>query len=62
MLFGERTGDSMNGDNRQTAKMDDEMIRQLKEQIEHIQYGSVTIVIHAGKVVQLDTNTKIRLV
>lgn len=47
---------------KQTVKVDDETLRQLKEQIEHIQYGSVTVVVHAGKVVQLETNTKIRLV
>lgn len=51
----------MREENRQVVRIDDETLRQLKEQIEHIQYGSVTVVIHGGKVVQLDTNTKIRL-
>lgn len=51
----------MSEDNRKPSQIDDETLKQLKEQIGHIQYGSVTVVIHGGKVVQLDTNTKIRL-
>lgn len=46
---------------KQTIMVDDEILRKLKEQIEQIQYGSVTVEVHAGKVVQLETNTKIRL-
>lgn len=51
----------MSEENRRNVALDDETLRQLRERIEHIQYGSVTVVIHGGKVVQLDTNTKIRL-
>lgn len=37
------------------------VMKQVEEQIKKIQYGSVTIVVHEGKVVQLDTNEKIRV-
>lgn len=33
----------------------------MKEEIEKIAYGSVTAVIHEGRIVQLDINAKIRL-
>lgn len=59
--LGKGTGGGMSEENRQNVALDDETLRQLRERIEHIQYGSVTVVIHGGKVVQLDTNTKIRL-
>lgn len=36
-------------------------LEKIKEEIEKIKYGSVTAVIQDGKVVQVDTNTKIRL-
>lgn len=42
-------------------KVEESVWKELREQIEKIQYGSVTVVIHEGKIVQLDTNTKIRL-
>lgn len=42
--------------------VEESVLTQIKEQIEKIQYGSVTIVIHEGKIVQLDTNAKVRLV
>lgn len=38
------------------------VMKQIKEQIEKIQYGSVTVVVHGGKIVQVDTNAKIRLI
>lgn len=37
------------------------VLNRIKEQIEKIEYGSVTVVVHDGRVVQLDTSTKIRL-
>lgn len=42
--------------------VDELVMKQIKEQLEKIQYGSVTVVVHEGKIVQLDTNAKIRLV
>lgn len=36
-------------------------LQQIKEEIEKIQFGSVTIVVHEGKIVQIDTSTKKRL-
>lgn len=43
------------------VEVNDNVLNQIKKQLEKIQYGSVTIVIHAGKVVQLDTSEKIKL-
>jgi hypothetical protein len=54
-------GNSMQNEKPQTAIVDEEVLQQIKNQIEQIQYGSVTIVIHDSKVVQLDTSEKIRL-
>ena len=48
--------------NEEKRKMDEKVLEQIKEKIESIQYGSVTAVVHEGKIVQLDTNVKIRLV
>lgn len=42
-------------------KANAEALRKMKEEIEKINYGSVTAVIHEGKIVQIDTSTKIRL-
>lgn len=46
----------------ENIKMDEQVLKKIQEEVRKIQYGSVTIVVHGGKVVQLDTNTKIRLV
>lgn len=43
------------------STVDESLLKKIKEQIEAVQYGSITIVVHEGKVVQIDTNTKIRL-
>ncbi|MBR1865668.1 MAG: YezD family protein [Lachnospiraceae bacterium] len=52
----------MEKDTKKPAKLNAELIRQLEEQINKIQYGSVTAVIHDGRVVQIDTSSKIRLI
>jgi hypothetical protein len=52
----------MQKEKAKTATVDEETLQQIKNQIEQIQYGSVTIVIHDSKVVQLDTSEKIRLI
>lgn len=46
---------------KRTGKLDEATLHRLQEEIEKIQFGSVTVVIHEGKIVQLDTNQKIRL-
>lgn len=43
------------------TSVDEQMLQKIRTEIERIQYGSVTVVIHDGKIVQLDTNTKTRL-
>jgi hypothetical protein len=52
----------MQNEKTKTATVDEETLQQIKKQIEQIRYGSVTIVVHDGKVVQLDTSEKIRLI
>lgn len=37
-------------------------LEKVAEEIRKINYGSVTVVIQEGKIVQIDTSTKIRLV
>lgn len=44
------------------TRVDEETVKKIVERIEQTQFGSVTIVVHEGKVVQLETNAKIRLV
>lgn len=39
---------------------DDDIWEIIKEKVNEIQYGSVTITIHNGKIVQVDQNAKIR--
>lgn len=41
--------------------LDNAVLKELEEQLEKIRYGSVTLVIQDGKVVQIDTSTKTRL-
>lgn len=43
-------------------KIDEKLLNRIREQIEQIQFGSLTIVVHEGKVVQLEQQQKIRLV
>lgn len=37
-------------------------LEKVKEEIKKIKYGSVTAVVQEGKIIQIDTNTKIRLI
>ena len=39
----------------------DNELKQIKEHVESIKYGSVNIIIQDGKIVQIDKNEKIRL-
>lgn len=41
--------------------IDGQTLNRIKNEIEKIQYGSVTIVIHDGKIVQLESSSKTRL-
>lgn len=40
--------------------IDDEILKSIKEKIENIRFGSVTIVVHDRKIVQLETSEKTR--
>ncbi len=42
-------------------RISQEDIRKIKEFIESIQYGSVTIIIQDGRIIQIDKNEKIRM-
>lgn len=44
------------------SEANEKAFQKLREEVEKIEYGSVTAVIHDGKIVQLDTNKKTRLV
>jgi hypothetical protein len=46
-------------DGRERAR--DEALRQVKEALRRIEYGSVLITIHQGEVVGIETATKVRL-
>lgn len=37
-----------------------DVLKSIKEKIESIEYGSITVVVHDGKVIQLETNEKTR--
>lgn len=50
-----------NQDINEKASTNEFAWKKMKEEIGRIKYGSVTAVIHEGKIVQIDTNTKIRL-
>ena len=40
---------------------DEDALRQVKEALGRIQYGSILITIHQGEVVGIETSTKVRL-
>ncbi|MDC7295030.1 MULTISPECIES: YezD family protein [unclassified Butyrivibrio] len=39
---------------------EEQIWQQIREKVEGIEYGTVTITVHAGKVTQLETSTKQR--
>lgn len=41
--------------------VDNEVLNIIKQKIENIEYGSVTVVIQDSRIVQLETNEKTRL-
>lgn len=43
------------------AKVTNEELLKIKESIEEIRFGSVTVIIQDGKVIQIDKQEKIRL-
>lgn len=43
------------------CEVDEQTLQLLKEQIEKIAYGTVTVVIHEGKIVQIEISEKVRL-
>ena len=52
----------MEKESKKPNKVDPQLLKQIEEQINKVQFGSVTAVIHDGRVVQLDTSNKIRLI
>lgn len=40
--------------------VNDEILRTIKEKIEDIEFGSVTVIIQDGRIVQLETSEKTR--
>ncbi len=43
-----------------SAKSQDEILEQLKEMLSTIKYGSITLIIQDGKLIQLEKNEKVR--
>ena len=43
-----------------TTKVDDALLKSIVESIKSIQYGTITITVHDGKVTQLETSRKQR--
>lgn len=48
-------------EDRAKKKISKEELERISAFLEEIQYGSVTIVIHDGKIVQIEKNEKLRL-
>lgn len=48
-------------EDKKGSEVNQNLRNQIRKQIEQVTYGTVKVVIHDGEVVQLDTNTKIRL-
>ncbi|MED2974798.1 YezD family protein [Fictibacillus sp. B-59209] len=42
------------------GKSQDEIFEQLKEMLNSIKYGSITLIIQDGKLIQLEKNEKVR--
>ena len=38
----------------------DEVLKSIKEELEKLKYGSVTVIVHNGKAIQLETSKKTR--
>lgn len=50
------------GENKdKKTTVDGQTLEKIKSEIESIRYGSVTVVIHDGKIVQLESSSKTRL-
>lgn len=47
--------------NRKTDSISDEDFKKLLDLMESIRYGSITLIIQDGKVVQIEKNEKLRL-
>ena len=48
-------------DMAQEKGVSEEELRKIKEYIDAIRYGSISIVIQDGKIIQIDKNEKIRI-
>lgn len=51
----------MENEKNRRCEVSEKQLKIIKEEIEKIQFGAVTIVVHEGKIVQVDTSTKLRL-
>lgn len=47
-------------DKKEYTNISDDKFEFLKKQIEGIQYGTVTVTIHEGRITQIDSSTKTR--
>lgn len=51
----------MEVENKKVNTISDNDIKKIKEFLETIQYGSVTVIVQDGKVIQIEKNEKVRL-
>lgn len=51
----------MGNEKNRKCEVSEKQLEIIKGEIEKIQYGTVTVVVHEGKIVQVDTSTKLRL-
>lgn len=49
------------GDVMEQTKVTKEDLLKIKEFIENVRFGSVTVIVHDGKVIQIEKNEKVRL-
>jgi hypothetical protein len=56
-----RTLSLINSDVKKTKDLTDEKMKQILKLVSEVNYGSVTLVIQDGIVVQIDRNEKIRI-
>ena len=48
--------------NEKDDKLSDELERSIRDVLKEIRYGTLTLVVQDGKVIQIDKNEKIRLI
>lgn len=48
-------------DNKKSNHMDSDYLKVVEEYVKQVKFGSITLIVQDGKVIQIDKNEKIRL-